>query len=113
MIVLVNLKFYKGPHEYIGRPSVLGNPYSHKEKTIAKFKVPTIDKAVDSYDVYLRGKIVDGDKEIIDELKRLLKIYKRENLILGCWCFPFHRCHGDVIETILEEIRKGNITLPD
>lgn len=103
-VYIVNLKFYKGPHEYCGRPSVLGNPYSHKPGTLAKFKVNSVDEAVESYDSYIRNEIENGNIEIINELKRLRDIKNSEaNLILGCWCFPFTRCHCEVIESIISE----------
>src|SRR5690348_9349173 len=34
---------------YIGRPSKWGNPFSHKDGTLAEFKVATRDEAVSAY----------------------------------------------------------------
>ena len=46
-IYVHNKRKYKGHGEYIGRPSPLGNPYSHLNKgTLAKYQVATRDKAV-------------------------------------------------------------------
>jgi hypothetical protein len=70
---------------YIGRPSVLGNPYvigkdGNRAEVIHKFEQ------------YAR----DNDKVLraIDELQ--------EDDVIGCWCSP-HACHGDVIVKIWRE----------
>lgn len=73
---------------YIGRPSEYGNKWSHKEGTLAEFKVDTIKEAVDNYEVW-----VLSQPEFIAKIKRELK-GKR----LGCWgCNP---CHGYILARI-------------
>jgi len=70
---------------YIGRPSKWGNPYSHLEGTLAKYKVANRQEAIAKYEEYLfeSGLIKD-----IGELK---------GKILGCWCSP-KPCHGDILD---------------
>ncbi|MGK7635302.1 DUF4326 domain-containing protein, partial [Salmonella enterica] len=49
---IVHLK--KEPYDvYIGRPSKWGNPYSHKEDTLAEFKVKNRAEALEKYEKYL------------------------------------------------------------
>lgn len=90
--------------EYIGRPSPLGNPFSHLPNTLAKFKVKDRDEAVDRYEEYLRSLInTEEGVDITREMKRLYKkLIQEGSLSLVCWCAP-KRCHGDVIKKLLEE----------
>ena len=88
---------------YIGRPYVLGNPFSHKEKSIAKYKVKSRDEAVDEYEKWLDEKLKDSESEEYKEFCRLLELYKsNKRLDLICWCHPL-RCHGDVLAKRLNE----------
>lgn len=82
---------------YIGRPSKWGNPYSHKEGTLAKYKVLTRQEAISGYVNHL---IETG---LMNEIKEL------KGKILGCWCCKTPSdgleksfvCHGQVIARIL------------
>ncbi len=67
---------------YVGRPSPWGNPYSHMEGTLAKFKVASRDEAVDAYERDPGAK------------KRLQKALRGKDLV--CWCAP-QRCHADML----------------
>lgn len=103
-IKLVNIKNHI-PTEYdfyIGRPSVLGNIYSHKKESIADIIVESRDVAVDKYKEYFYDRIESGDKVFIDELDKMYNFYKEHGkLNICCWCFP-KRCHGEVIKDYLE-----------
>lgn len=79
---------------YIGRGSIWGNPYSHKEGTKAQHKVASRDQAVDAYRRYLWGAIKNGvvTKEMLKEL---------DGKRLACYCSP-KRCHGDVLIAAIE-----------
>ena len=91
---------FKGNGVYIGRPSCLGNPFSHLENTKADFKVKDREEAVDSYEVWLRKQL----RENLEVRKEMLNLYNKwredgePNLI--CWCSP-KRCHGDIIKGFL------------
>lgn len=76
---------------YIGRPSKWGNPFSHKDGTLAKFRVATRDEAVAAYEVWLREQ-----PELMAALPEL------RGKVLGCWCKPLS-CHGDVLARLANE----------
>ena len=76
---------------YIGRPSKWGNPFSHKEGTLAKFKVRSRQEAIDAY----RKWITEGDgRHLLEDLPEL------QGKTLGCWCKP-QACHGDVLADLV------------
>lgn len=103
-IKLVNIKNHI-PTEYdfyIGRPSILGNPYSHKEHSIADVIVDSTNESIDLYKKYFYGRIESGDKDFIDKLDKMYDFYKEHGkLNICCFCFP-KRCHGDIIKEYLE-----------
>lgn len=76
----------KEPYDiYIGRPSKWGNPYSHKEGTLAEFKVKNRAEALEKYEKYLLE-----NETLFNSLIEL------QGKTLGCWCKP-NRCHGDIL----------------
>jgi hypothetical protein len=88
---VVHLK--KDPFDVcITRPSIWGNPFSHKEGTTAKYKVATRDEAIQRYEEWLLAR---------PDLVRLVRQELRGK-ILGCWCRPLS-CHGDVLSRIANE----------
>jgi hypothetical protein len=99
MITVVNKRTHKGTPKdfYIGRPSPLGNPYSHKDNTLAKFKTESREESVELYKKWLLKRIQDKDPLVLTALK---SIPKDANLV--CWCAPL-ACHGDVIKEVLED----------
>ena len=112
MINVVNKRTFKGEHGvYIGRGSVLGNPYTHKQGTKAEYVVGSVQEAVDSYERYLVGKVVTKDKDTCNEMNRLYKYYKEHgelNLICYCKWKGHEPCHGDVVKNMLESaLRKS------
>ncbi len=70
---------------YIGRPSKWGNPYSHKQGTLAEFLVSSRKEAIEKYETYLLG-----NKDLMNSLVEL------KGKTLGCWCHP-KACHGDIL----------------
>lgn len=105
MITILNKSFYKNKDigYYIGRPSILGNPFIIG-------KDGSRDEVIAKYERWLRDRIkLNG--HIYHEINRLAKIAKDNDLILTCWCAP-ERCHGDVIKKIIEEIN-GKICIKD
>lgn len=77
---------------YIGRPSKWGNPFSHKEGTLAEFGVASRDAAVDAYTTW-----VMAQPELLADLHEL------RGKTLGCWCKP-KRCHGDVLARLADRV---------
>ena len=101
MITVVN-KYKHIPTEndvYIGRGSVLGNPFtSIKDKvTKAEFICEDREQSIESFREYLKLKISQKDRKICDELNR---IYKMKEVNLICFCKP-KSCHGDVIKEVI------------
>ena len=70
---------------YIGRGSKWGNPFSHKEGTLAEHIVGSREEAIAKYEEYLLS-----NQELVDSLPEL------KGKVLGCWCKP-KACHGDVL----------------
>jgi len=81
---------------YIGRPSIYGNPYSHKEHSIAQQKVPDVETAI----LYYRQHLL---RESLLNPMFFRAIMALEGKVLGCWCKP-KACHGDVIVQFINEI---------
>ncbi len=84
---------------YIGRPSKWGNDFSHKEGTLALWKVDTQEDAVLRYEEWIMGR-----PDLIEAAKTELK-----GKTLGCWCKPLHKgfrgkllCHGQILAKIAE-----------
>lgn len=102
MIAVVN-KYKHTPTEndvYIGRGSVLGNPFTSIKtgKTKAEFICNSREESVKNFREYIEEKIARKDKKICDELNR---IYKMPQVNLVCFCKP-KSCHGDIIKTLIE-----------
>jgi len=77
----------------IMRPSKWGNPYSHKEGTLAEFKVDTREDAIKKYEEYLLQ-----NEELMKDLVELK--YKT----IGCVCKPKLACHGDVLKKYVDKL---------
>lgn len=89
---------------YIGRPSILSNPYTHldKDKTLALYQCEDREESIDKYDEYFD--IMYGhNKEFTDAVDEIYEHYKNgETVYLGCFCKPLS-CHGDIIKRKLEQ----------
>lgn len=102
-IYVVNKKYYKQDCEYVGRPSKLGNPYSHLDYGIAKFRCRTVEESISKYRYWIYQQIKLGNQDVKQELRRLIKIAKDGDLILGCWCVPFTDCHAEIIKELIQK----------
>jgi len=75
---------------YIGRPSIWGNPYSHKDGTLAQFKTESVEEAVLKFKEY-----------VLNDPKLMSKLPELKGKVLGCWCKtkknPNAICHGDIL----------------
>ena len=94
---------YEAYDEYIGRPSIWGNPFTHiaDKDTLAQFVVGSREEALNRYREYLLGN---------EEL--MLRIMQLDGKILGCWCIknslnpPFpYICHGQIILEVINQIK--------
>lgn len=79
---------------YIGRPSIWGNPFSHKEDTLAKFKVSSRKEAIEQYEHYLLN-----NKMLME------KLFELKNKTLGCFCSP-KSCHGDILKKYVDRLEE-------
>lgn len=94
---IVNKKNYIGVGVYIGRPSVLGNPF-HVDRDGNR------EEVIEKYRRWLWGEIKQRG-EVFEELLRLLALeMKYGELALVCHCKPL-ACHGDVIIKALEWLK--------
>jgi hypothetical protein len=90
IIKIENKKRYRGEGIYIGRPSLLGNPFEigvHGGR----------GDVIRLYRRWLWNRILEQG-EVYAELKRLAKLAKQGDLTLICWCVP-NSCHGHYGET--------------
>jgi len=96
-IRITNKRYDKTPGEYIGRPSVLGNPFVIGQDG---------DRAevVNKYRRWLWQEMKEGSS-VLKELDRLKTEAQRHELVLICWCKRPKvdvACHGDVIKQAIE-----------
>ena len=104
-IEIRNKKNYSGAGILIDRTTILGNPYSHKTSSLAKYRVPTREDAVEKYLDYARRMWVEDPKYKI-ALLSLAEKYKRDGkLTLICWCAP-KKCHGEVLAYIIDKLSR-------
>lgn len=96
MIYVLNKRTYSGPGEYIGRPTPLGNPFTHLSDVKGCKQVGSRLEAVERCRQWLRDEY--RKKGVVyDALHRLADKYQRDGkLVLICWCSP-EACHGDVV----------------
>jgi Domain of unknown function (DUF4326) len=104
MITFVNLRNYRGKCIYVGRPTVLGNPF-------VIGKDGDRDTVLSKYRRWLWNEIQQGYGPVFDEIYRLARLAKTDDLILGCWCIP-QPCHVLVIRDCIEYLNRKE-WLPD
>jgi hypothetical protein len=106
MIYVYNRKVetHNGPNNfYIGRGSVLGNPYTHitDKKTKAIYKAIDRDDAIEKYSHYF-DLMYGSNLAFTNMVDAIYEMYKSGmDVYLECYCAPL-RCHGDIIKEKLE-----------
>ena len=91
---------------YIGRPSILGNPFTHiKDRhTLAIHVVDTREESIKLYRTYFYDRIsLDGVFK--REVDRIYGLSINHDIYLVCWCKPLS-CHGDIIKEYLDGLTK-------
>lgn len=82
----------KEPYDiYIGRPSIWGNPFSHKDGTKAIYKVATREEAINAYKNW-----------ILKQSHLMNRLCELKGKTLACWCKPL-ACHGDILIKLANE----------
>lgn len=103
MVKVVSKRSYDGPGVYVGRPSPLGNPFSHREGTLAAVRTNSREESIARYRDWLRDQWRKKTPARA-ELERLARIYRQTGeLTLVCWCAPL-TCHADVIADAVQKI---------
>lgn len=104
MIRVVN-KYTHTPTQndvFVGRPSPLGNPYSHMENTKAEHKVITREEAIAKYREWFEHARLN-DVAVHNMLNKMCKAHRAGiDMNLVCYCAP-KPCHGDVIKEYIEK----------
>jgi Domain of unknown function (DUF4326) len=101
MIRIENKKTYQGEGIYIGRPSLLGNPFRIGEDG-------TREEIIERYRGWLWRQI-NLRGEAYRELKRIAELAKHGDVTLICWCKRPDRqvaCHGDVLRRAVEWLNR-------
>jgi hypothetical protein len=79
---------------YIGRPDVLGNPWSHLRSDLAT-QVGSRTEAIKLYTERLDS-LPDDAPELVAIRELADRVRAGERVALECWCSPYP-CHGDVL----------------
>ena len=88
---------------YVGRPSPLGNPFTHNgvRTNLAKLSFKTRDEAIEAYSRYF-DKMYGKDEDITKAFDEIYEHYKNgEDIYLQCFCKP-KKCHADIIADRLQ-----------
>jgi len=94
MITVVNKRYHRGGGVYIGRPSLLGNPFRIGEQGTRK-------EVIARYRAWLWQQI-QQQGPVYRELLCLAEAARRGDLYLICWCKePDGQpdCHGDILKS--------------
>ena len=85
--VVVNIKLGHEYDVFIGRPTCWSCPES------IEYSCKTREEVLIKYEAFIRSQ-----PELINRIKKELK-----GCVLGCYCVPGKRCHGEVLAKIAEE----------
>lgn len=85
------------PDILICRPSKWGNPFTHKNNTLAKYKLSIKDDVIKAYEFW----ITNGEGQYL-----LKDLHELRGKRLGCFCktksTPNKKCHGDILKKLVE-----------
>lgn len=115
MIFIVN-KYKHTPTNldvYIGRGSILGNPFTSikDKKTKAEFVCDSRKESISQFQEYITKEISLKNLEICAELNRIWLMAKEGHVYLVCFCKP-KDCHGDIIKQLIES-KMNKVTYPN
>lgn len=75
----------------VHRPSRWGNPFSHKEGTLALYRVSTRKEAIERYEAWL-----------LNQPDLMARLSELQGKVLGCFCHP-HPCHAHILARLADE----------
>lgn len=81
---------------YIGRPSILGNPFTMRDEAMR-------DEVCDKHRVWLNQQRLAESPHWAAVAKLARRVKAGEKLALECYCAP-RRCHGDTIVSAINMI---------
>jgi hypothetical protein len=87
--------------EYVGRPTLGGNPFSHLDNTIAKCKAKDRHDACVQFRAYAIRRIKQDPA-----FKEYVKSLCGKDLV--CWCVPAE-CHATILMELSEMIHRGEL----
>lgn len=88
-------KYHGIPYDvYIGRGSIWGNPFTHKQldKTKAEFQTASREESIEKYREW-----------IMTQPQLLERIHELKGKTLCCFCKPA-ACHGDVLAELADQV---------
>jgi len=94
-IHVVNKRTFKGDGIYVGRPSLLGNPFKMKSESEADR-----ERVIQEYRAWLWKRVRERGR-VFAELMRIKKLAEQADVYLVCVCKP-RACHADVVKACLE-----------
>ena len=92
-IFVVNKRTFKGDGVYVGRPSVLGNPFEMKSEADR-------ERVIREYRGWLWERVQERGK-VFAELLRIKRLAEQGDVHLICWCPPA-KCHSEVVRACVE-----------
>lgn len=116
-IIVVHHKRSSLPNTvYVGRPTILGNPFSHLTYAKGTEHVPTVDIAVSKYKEWLMEHI-NTSADVCNALNNIINVGERTGTVhLACWCkdelHPLpkdHACHAEVIREVILSHLTGSL----
>lgn len=118
-IIVVHTKRSKHPNTInVGRPSVLGNKFSHLAHAKNTTKVDTVEQAVSQYKEWLLDTIPKSIT-VRDALNHIYFKALEAPVHLACWCkdetkplASDHICHADVIRDVIQSKYEESLSKP-
>lgn len=100
MINVINK--FKDKHYYIGRGSILGNPFVMIDKSDEER-----NRVCEEFEKHFNNKVfIEKNQSFLNELDKLHNLSLKEDINLGCFCAP-KRCHGDTIKNFLDNYQEN------
>lgn len=99
---------------YVGRPSVLGNPFSHLPQSLGAHKVATREEAVHRHEVWLDN--LPRDSPQWREIEKMADLVREGRTVaLECFCGDnpaAGRCHATTIGAEVMRIALRGVSTP-
>jgi hypothetical protein len=84
---------------YVGRPSLLGNPFAMQSEA-------TRAQVIRDYEDWLAEQLLDPRSAASIEIYRPAALARKQDICLVCFCAP-KACHADIIKRTIEAINRA------